>query len=300
MQKYFNKFCENIRLTDNQEEDAKKKYNGVCETLHNYFYENKQYDGTTKFLFGSYKKKTNIRPLIEEQDVDVLFKMPVEQFEKYNKYKSNGQSALLQKIREILKETYTTTDLIKSWGKVILIQFAEGRHNVEILPAWEGENEGFKIPNTENEGSWEIFNPKKELKKFQSSNKITNGFTSELSRMIKSWKRQITTLEIKSFEIENYVIDFLEKYEYREKKYSLITKNFFEYLLKVISEENKSHIKTALTRVNNAINFEKEEKFKEACEEWQKIFSKEFPVYKTKTENIKSQPIINPQKPWLC
>jgi hypothetical protein len=301
IQKCFDKFCENIRLTDNQEEDAKTKYDGVCKTLHHYFYENKQYDGSTKFLFGSYRKKTNIRPLIEEQDVDVLFKMPVEQFEIYDNYNSNGQSALLQKIREILKDTYTTTNEIKGWGKVVLVKFKDRTHNIEVLPAWEEENGSFKIPNTEkNGGIWENFNPKKELEDFQNSNKKTNGFTAELSRMVKSWKRQIATLKIKSYEVENYVIDFLRSYDHKEKKYSLIIKNFFEYLKIMVLEENKSHIETALTRINNAIKFEEENKAREASEEWRKIFGKTFPVDCDDTENRKSTPILNPPKHWSC
>ena len=65
IQKQFDAFCEKIRLTEKQEEDAKKKYDGVCETIHNYYYEENKYDGATKFLFGSYKKKTNITPFPE-------------------------------------------------------------------------------------------------------------------------------------------------------------------------------------------------------------------------------------------
>ena len=73
MEKQFKNFNKNIRLTDKQEEDAKTKYDGVCKSLHNYYYPNKKYNGSTKFLFGSYKKRTNIRPITKEQDVDVLF-----------------------------------------------------------------------------------------------------------------------------------------------------------------------------------------------------------------------------------
>lgn len=76
-----------------------------------------------KYLFGSYKTKTNVRPLTEDQDVDVLFKIPQSTYDKFDKYESNGQAALLQEVRNILKEKYTTTDTIKAWGKVVLVQF---------------------------------------------------------------------------------------------------------------------------------------------------------------------------------
>ena len=57
MEKQFKDFCENIRLTSQQETDAQTKYSGVCKKLHDHYYET-QYDGGTKLLFGSYKTKT--------------------------------------------------------------------------------------------------------------------------------------------------------------------------------------------------------------------------------------------------
>jgi len=172
MEEFFRKFCDNIRLTDKQEEDAKTKYDWVCETLHNNYYTDTTYNWTSKFLFGSYRKKTNIRPISEDQDVDAIFKMPEDKFDKYNNHEWNGQSALLQKIRYILQDTYSTTEEIRGRGKVVLVKFSEGTHNVEILPAWEEEDGTFTIPNTENWWSWEIFDPKSENKTFAAAHII--------------------------------------------------------------------------------------------------------------------------------
>ena len=69
MEEQFNKFYNNIKLTKKQREDAKTKYSGVCKKLHEYYYPNISYSGSTKLLFGSYGKHTNIRP---PRDVDVL------------------------------------------------------------------------------------------------------------------------------------------------------------------------------------------------------------------------------------
>lgn len=276
MQEQFNTFCENIRLTKEQIEDAKKKYTGVCETLHKNYYES-TYDGNTKFLFGSYKKKTNIRPPTDNQDVDVIFKMPKGEFERYDNYNGNGQSALLQKIKDILKDRYTTTDKISGWGKVVLVRFSE--HNVEILPGWELEDGRFKIPNTESGGRWEYFDPKKDIEKFQDSNVKTDGLTAELSRMMKKWKREVKTLAIKSFEIENYVIEFLSEYYFSEVDYDIVVRDCFKYLNERVSSGDKSLVETALNRANKAVDYAEDENFQKATEEWQKIFGKEFPVY---------------------
>jgi len=278
MKLQFKKFNSNIRLTETQESDAKTKYDGVCKTLHNYYY-SLTYNGTTKYLFGSYKKKTNIRPITSDQDVDVLFYMADEEFEKYDNYAGNGQSALLTKIKDILKDTYTTTNKIKAWGKVVLIEFSEGKHNIELLPAWKNDDGTFKIPNTENGGSWDTFDPRADVGIFQTSNSSTSGQTVNLSRMIKSWKRNTTSLNLKSFQIENFVIDFLDTNYKEEDEYFDIAKKFFEYLLDHIDEENKSYVQTALNRANKALEFQTNGKYDKACEEWKKIFGNEFPKW---------------------
>ena len=98
---------------------------------------------------------------------------------------------MLQEVRGILKEKYTTTDKIKAWGKVVLINFSDGHHNVELLPALELDDKTFKIPNSENGGSWEIFNPREELEKFKISNENTHGLTRNLIKMMKSWAQTV-------------------------------------------------------------------------------------------------------------
>lgn len=278
MKKQFVTFNSNIRLTENQESDAKTKYDGVCRTLHNSYYSS-VYNAKTKFLFGSYKKKTNIRPIVKEQDVDVLFYMPDSEFEKYDNYKGNGQSALLATIRAVLKDTYTTTDRIKAWGKVVLVEFSENKHNIELLPAWKNSDGTFKIPNTENGGSWETFNPRDDIEVFQTSNTNTDRQTATLSRMIKSWKRNTTSVTLKPFKIEQYVIDFLDKNYDINIKMSKVSQMFFEYLLEHIDIYNKSHVETALNRSNKAIKYEDDEKYDKACSEWKKIFGDLFPKW---------------------
>ena len=205
--------------------------------------------------------------------------MPHEEFEKYDNYDGNGQSALLQKIKDILKDTYTTTDKIKGWGKVVLVEFANNHHNIEILPAWEKDDKTFVIPNTENGGSWDIFDPREDISTFQTSNKDTNELTVKLSRMMKSWKNNTTSLTLKSFQIEQYVIDFLYFNYDKDIELASISQMFFQYLIDKIDEKNKSHVKTALTRANKAIEYSNNEKYDKACDEWKKIFGDLFPKW---------------------
>ncbi|RLD60185.1 MAG: nucleotidyltransferase [Bacteroidetes bacterium] len=303
MKKPFKKFNEDIKLTSNQKEDAKTKYTNVSKTLHKEYYDT-EYDGKTKFLFGSYKTKTNTRPLTEMQDVDVLFKIPQETFDKFDDYESKGQSALLQEIKEVLKDTYSTTDKISAWGKVVLVKMSDNTHNVEVLPALEKDDGTFTIPNSANGGSWESFDPRKQVDEFQTSNDNTNGLTAELGRMMKAWKKNISSMDYSSYELLSDIIAFLETEfttgaEYEE--YHEIVKNFLDYIkTRCNNEDRKSYIKTAYNRAIKGIEYMDDDKPKEASEEWRKIFGDKFPKVEEnpKKEQKKVVPILKPASPW--
>lgn len=283
IQPNFNKFYENLRLTSDQKEDAKTKYNGVCEKLHNHYYGTK-YDGSTKLLFGSYGKRTNIRP---PRDVDVLFKIPKEIFERYNNYHSNGQSQLLQDIREVLSEKYTTTDKISAWGKVVLVQFADGTHNIELLPAYEQQNGSFLIPNSENGGSWETFNPKEGIDRINKSEEVTNGLTRKLVRMSKKWVEE-SNVGIKSYNLEDYVMSFLISADLTLEIQHHVH-NFFNWLKFRVDQNIQSKIETALDRSTKALDFERSGKIEQALDEWVKIFGNFFPK-NTEKANFNDSP----------
>ena len=282
MENYFKAFDKNLKLTSKQQQDAKTKYNSVCKSLHNNYYSSK-YDGSTKFLFGSYKKKTNIRPMSKIQDVDVLFKIPKEIFEKFDNYSSNGQSALLQDIRKVLNKTFTTTEKISGWGKVVLVQTTDGTHNVEVLPAYELEDKTFKIPNSEDGGSWEIFNPREDINIFQNINKQSNGLVQIVTRMLKSWKRQNKTLDIKSYQIEQYVMDYFEKNSAENIDIDMFI-SLFEFIKSNIGEDSKSFIETATQRLEIAQKLKNDEKYQEVTKKLKLIFGDKFPSY---SNNIK-------------
>lgn len=287
MQKHFKKFIEKIRLTDAQVDDARTKYNHVCSELHSEYYPNIKYDGSTKFLIGSYGKADNIRP---PGDVDVLFKMPENEFERYDNYTGNGQSQLLQDIRAILKDEFTTTEKIKAFGKVVVIEFADGTHNIELLPAWQLGDRRYRIPNTENGGSWDIWDPAADIQHIQKSNTET-GCTLDLIRMIKRWK-DYKSIPLKSFKIELIVVDFLSKNAQEKEHYALTVKNFFESL---VSYANQSLVnpsgeivelhddwvskaeKTAKL-AEDALALESEGLVKDAVNVWKETFGPDFPM----------------------
>lgn len=273
---------ENIRLTEAQRKDAQTKYTGVCKVLHAHFYPNTDYNGNTKLLFGSYTEHTAIRPITADQDVDVLFKITGETFQQYAAYQSGGQAALLQEVRRVLSDSrYGLGEKPKAWGKVILVKTADGTHNVELLPAYERADGTFMIPNSENGGSWDFFDPRTQLEKFRSSNKQTSGLTGDLYRMVKRWAREVSSVSIKSFQLKNFVMSFLTTYNYGGKEYAQVVADFFSYILSVVDTDNRSYVETAKARADKALAFESEGKDEDATVEWKKVFGSSFPATST-------------------
>lgn len=286
----FRKFLENIKLTDLQKADAETKIRNVSETLHAKYYPATTYDGSTKLLIGSYGKHTHIRP---PRDIDLLFKMPDSEFARFDALSGNKQSQLLQEVRGILKDRFSTTEEIKAWGKVILISFAESTHTVELLPAWRLPSGEYRIPNTENGGSWDTWNPSAEIKAIHDSSTQTKH-TKSLVRMLKAWVRN-SGVPLKSFILEILVIDYLRD-EYNNQvneRYAQLVLGFFEYLRAKrhgsvhslgssqsisLGDEWSSRVDSALSRAQKAIEHETQDKLRDASLEWQKIFGTDFPI----------------------
>lgn len=279
VEKQFEKFYENIKLTAAQKEDAQTKHNGVCEKLHNYYYSNTAYSGRTKLLIGSYGKHTSIRPA---RDIDVIFIMPPEKFAQYDDNTSNKQSQLLQDVKKILESKYPNTP-ISAFGKIVKLEFADTKHDVELVPGWENEDGTFTIPDSANGGSWHTQDYRKEILDILDSDKVT-GKTKFLIRVIKKWSENCSA-QIGSYRIEQMVLSFFSNISLDDPTTAQLIADFFQYFLQNTSDQLlRSHINTAVKRSKKALDFEVADKYDEALEEWKKVFGDDF--YKTiKTAN---------------
>lgn len=280
---YFNFFLSDLQLTPTQRDDAQTKYQGVINCLSHHFYDRERHDND-QFLFGSYKTKTNIRPIDAGSDVDVLFKIDEHTYDRYK----NNPSGLLQEIRNTLKETYSTTNPPKAWGKIVLVQFSDGHHNIELLPAFENNDGTFKIPNTENGGSWETnFNPRAQINAFYNSKNY--NLIRCIIQIIKCWIRHTSTMTYKSYKLMEDAINFVNSYYSNGKgdtDYDNIILDFFAFLKNrtniIHLYDISSYINTAHSRAVNAIEYRNNGKYIEATQEWQKIFGS---MFKVATEN---------------
>lgn len=309
----FTKFLKNLQLTDDQIKDAITKHTGVRNTLHNHYYGSSKQTGTaydyarqlitsyaksevlqeqstssTSYLVGSYGKNIAIRP---PSDIDILFVMPSHLWTKYNGYyTTNGQSRLLQDVKNVLKQTYSSTD-IRGDGQVVCVNFTS--FAVEAVPVFATNFDYYKFPDTSGGGSWRDTNPKAEKSHISGSNSLTKGNTVPFIKMMKRWKRYCN-VPLKSFAIELTAVDFLSTYQHKDKSemyYDLMVRDYLDYLIRYksmlyaipgISESLNigdawlSRAETAHNRAKKACDFESSRLCRSATVEWKKIFGSDF------------------------
>lgn len=309
----FETFLSNIQLTDAQIQDAVRKHTGVRRVLHNRFYntafqksisdieelqvisetirayksfnvlldENVPY--RTSLLVGSYGKNTEIAP---PSDIDILFEMPGDMYEHYNSRSYNGQSKLLQDIRNVLLAAYPRTEIVGD-GQVVTVPFVTYR--VEVLPAFRLQSRAYYYPDTHLGGSWRITHPRAEKENLVASNNLTKGNTIRLIKMMKAWKA-FCNVPIKSTGIELLAIGFFANWMYKDKTalyFDWMVRDFLEYMLRFVNgnlsilgvtesialgDAWKSKVEVALARSKQACAYETDKKDSEAELEWKKIF----------------------------
>lgn len=283
----FSKFLTNMTITVDQRADAQTKNDGVAGKLHSHYY-GTTFTGSTRKLIGSYGKGTAVRP---PRDVDILFLLPSAEYERYKKYSGNAQSQLLQAVRAILLEKYSSTN-IRGDGQVVVVPFQNG-HSVEVLPGWTTTTKRFLVPNTHNGGSWQSVDHDAEIAQVQASDTRSKGNTRKLIKMLKAWQHECN-VPIKSLVLELRSVNFLSAWEHYDKGetyYDWMIRDFFAGLIeykgatcKLPGTEEKfeygtewlSKAESALSRAKNACQFETEKKENKAAEEWRKVFGSQY------------------------
>lgn len=300
MNNLYQEFLKRITLSSSQIEDGRKKYKGVCECLAKAFYD-RQLQDNDKLVFGSFKTQTQVLPMREYQDVDVVFKISKEIYENYRRRPGD----MLQKVRSILNQKYTTTDHISAWGKVVLVDFAPGYHNVEVAPCYETDEGNFLIPNNYcDEDDWEEFDVRGQIDEFNKSNDLTSGLTRNLVKIAKKWVRNTKSMTYSSYQLTNDVISFVSAVYPKginNSRYDIVVKDFFTYLLNHLPDyltTYKTNAETAKQRAVNACQYEEDGKHIEASEECIKLFGNDFPKAEYNTKNERECDIVIPVRPW--
>lgn len=106
----------------------------------------------------------------------MLVSLPRAECERYDAYRGNGQSRLLQAVKAAVSATYPRTS-IRADGQVVVVDFSDGV-KFELLPAfarssWSGED--FDYPDSNMGGRWLSTNPRAEQAAMKEKNDASNG-----------------------------------------------------------------------------------------------------------------------------
>jgi hypothetical protein len=221
---WFNDFCTTIQVQDGG--TISTRYKNITKRLNTDFW-NTTSDTSHSLYVGSYGRNTATQGF---SDVDMIFQLPYSEYEKYNNYSNNGQSALLQAVKRSIERTYSTTS-IRADGQVIVVSFYDGIF-FEVVPAFINKDDSFTFPDANNGGSWKTTNPKLEIKAIRERNIACNENLVPLCRMMRSWKAK-WKVPIGGLLIDTLCYQFIVSWEYRDKSYmhyDYMCRDFFKWM----------------------------------------------------------------------
>jgi len=284
----FQNFCTAIRIKSSVVSDISYRYGRITKQLNTDFWDTDSETSHSLYV-GSYGRDTDIHV----SDIDMLFRLPSSVYERINSHQGNGQSALLQEVRNSLKNTYSTTHM-RGDGQVLVIEWDDGIR-FEVLPCFINNDESFTYPDTNDGGKWGTTNPKPEIEAIRIANSKWNDNLKNLCRMTRAWKDK-WEVPMGGLLIDTLAYNFLGNWEHRDKSYlyhDYMTRDFFKYLKDQDTKKNywlapgsnqyvwrKGLFEYKALRCYNisleAIDYEAREMPYSANEKWQEIFGSKF------------------------
>lgn len=221
----FETFCDNLLIGQVKRSLISERYLAICKRLNLDFW-NMDTTGGGRYV-GSFGRNTATNYI---SDIDMLFEMPSWTYDTYNAYLSNGQSALLQEVKNSISITYPTTKM-KGDGQIVQVNFSDGMQ-IEVLPAFNNDAGNYTFANSNDGGSWKTANPVPEIEAITNGDALTNYNLRPLCRMARAWKR-FNAVPISGHLIDTLAYRFLTDWAYRNKSYlyyDWMARDFFEYL----------------------------------------------------------------------
>lgn len=231
---YFQQFCSNLRMAQDVVTAISSRCKRITKQI-NKDYWNSESETNHSLYVGSYGRGT----AIHVSDIDLLVILPSSKYYQYNAYSGNGQSALLQEVKDCIKKTYSTSYL-RADGQVIKIDFTDGV-SFEIVPCFENTDGSFTYPDTNYGGSWKTTNPRSEIAEMNTANNNWNKNLKRLCRMARAWKDK-WDVPMKGLLIDTLAYKFLSNWQYKTNSYiyyDWMSRDFFYYLMNC--DENQSY-----------------------------------------------------------
>lgn len=186
-------------ITQEDRCNISSRYKAVTKAINQKFYDSDS-EVRHSLYVGSYGRGT----AINTSDIDIMVILPEEEYLRYDDYLENGQSCLLQAVRNAVRNKYPRSD-IRADGQVVKINFSDGIR-FEILPAFEAATYSgvvYKYPDSNAGGRWLSTNPKAEQEAMLRKNKISKGLLFDTCKHL----RRIRDNYFSSYHLSGIVID---------------------------------------------------------------------------------------------
>lgn len=184
-------------------------------------------DCANRFYAGSYGRNTAI-PTVS--DIDMIYVLPYSVYETYDNYTSNGQSALLQAVRQSVDRTYPNSATVAD-GQIVSIKFTDGI-TYEIVPVFLNKDGSYTYGDSNSGGSWKTCKPKQEIDAFAARNAACNLNLVMLGRMARAW-RDYNDVPMGGMLIDTLAYQFIVNWAHKDKSYlyyDYLTRDFFNFL----------------------------------------------------------------------
>ena len=194
----------NHSINQNTRALISKRYKRITKAVNYEFWGSSSEIEHSRYV-GSYGRGT----AINTSDLDVLMELPSSVFQQFSDRSGNGQSQLLQAVKNAIEDTYATTD-ISGDGQVVVVNFSDDM-KFEILPAflnlncfgmWDGT---YKYPDTHMGGNWLTTNPIAEQDAMNEKDDYnhSNGLLKDTCKHIRFVKSE----SFKSYHLSGILID---------------------------------------------------------------------------------------------
>ncbi len=285
----FKKFVENLQI-DN-EVIINRRFKKIAQKI-NLDYWNIRSDSRNTYFIGSYGRGTAIKGT---GTINILVVLPPEHLERIYNCEGNGQLYLLRELQDKMMEIFPETIMKEEEKGEVIIPFQDGMI-FEIIPAFTNSRGNYFYPNIAEGGSWNEFNPLKEIEAVNSMNYEYAGKIKHLARMMRAWKHA-NNVPLPGMLLDTLVMNFMEEWEGKERSYlfygSMILA-FFEYLAGKRDDQEHWYAKgsnrelirtglfgdaanTAYKEIVEVLNCEEEGDYVRADAGWTQIFGRYFP-----------------------
>lgn len=182
-----------------------KRYKTITKAVNNSFWDSSSETAHSRYV-GSYGRGT----AINTSDLDVLIELPDEEYGHFTSLTGNGQSRLLQAVKDSIMDAYPRTT-VKADGQVVVVKFSDGMR-FEILPAFQHANDytglwdgTYIYPDTHMGGNWMTTDPKAEQDAMSNRNAydVSNGLLFDTCKHI----RFVRSESFSSYHLSGILID---------------------------------------------------------------------------------------------